>query len=48
MFGRSLTAAPYTFFSVKSSLIQGQKFCGFRAVVAFLMTVIFMSLLQLG
>ena len=29
-------------------MIHGQKFCGFRVGVAFLMTVIFMSLLQLG
>jgi hypothetical protein len=38
----------YFFRSVISSLIHGQKFCGFLVVVAFLMTVIFMSLLHLG
>ena len=29
-----------------SSTIHGQKFCGFRVVVAFLMTLIFMILLR--
>jgi hypothetical protein len=28
-------------------MIHGQKFCGFRVVAAFLMTVIFMSVLHL-
>ena len=33
-------------FGASSSTTHGQKFCGFRVVAAFLMTVIFMSLLR--